>query len=669
MSIRAIFERPGGWGNSPWRHRPALLALVPLAVLLLAVIVREPWYSNFDVDTLTHFEQARSVADHGSVGFFNGPVDAYPELRTRWFIAAHGRAWGIVPAGLSYLLAPAVVLGGFHGGIRAIWLLFALGAAMVYALTFRLTHRPWVAVAAAWSLVLGTSLSFWASMIAPFVPAAGLGITAVYLSSRAFDTHTPRRQAVLAAGAGGLSSAALSCHLLWTFPWAGIGLVLATATGTIAERFRRAMAYGLASTPALALMAWVNHQRFGTYNPVSYGPCDQYSCHPTTNTQTAGAFLDTIKPALPYVVLAAVIFWLARRSTRAVGIAAFLIAAAALIPDTATRTQTALLLRTAWGYVIDLGDLSMGFSQATVGPGVYLHGWCVLSLLQCVPILAVGALAGSTVPRLPPAQRSTLWLLAAVVVGVLVGGTLRANTGGAYIWGYPFLNIRYVTPLLPAAAVLTAVSLAELPWRAWHAVIAVAVCVSGALWLFHQPEGEVSLVHREVLHWLPLGLATACFACTAAWARAEDRGPGAHIAAVVAAVTLGWGGAVTLGRDVRCLQTYRAAQDARTEELARCVPEHRFALLGGYAMDEALALHDRRDIEIINVGMGPSDGHGAREILEAMPQGNRPAYLIEDEPGHPWVFHWPGYTFVPIPGCARVQRIVRAATAPSESLP
>jgi hypothetical protein len=113
-------------------------------------------------------------------------------------------------------------------------------------------------------------------------------------------------------------------------------------------------------------------------------------------------------------------------------------------------------------------------------------------------------------------------------------------------------------------------------------------------------------------------------------------------------------------RDVA--QSFRIErQTAITLELERCVPEHRFTLLGGYAMDQALALHDHREIYFINVGMGPPGGPNARVLVDRALRPGEPAYLINDDANGPWSFRWPGFEFRRIPGCPRVERIVRVA--------
>lgn len=102
--------------GSPWADRRSLLLLAPLIAAFLLLLPWLPWRSNFDVDSLTWFEQVRSVAQTGSVGFVNVVApETNSESATRWFVAAGGRIWGIYPAPLTYLLAPAMRLGGFRG--------------------------------------------------------------------------------------------------------------------------------------------------------------------------------------------------------------------------------------------------------------------------------------------------------------------------------------------------------------------------------------------------------------------------------------------------------------------------------------------------------------------------------------------------------------------------
>lgn len=663
--------------TSPWRDRPALRALIPLAALFAAVIVACPWYSNFDVDTLTWFEQMRSIADHGSIGFDNGPVDDYAELHTRWFIPARGQAWGILPAPLCYALAPAMWLGGYQGTVRAIWGLFALGALAVYGLVHRLTGRSHVAVGAAYAMVLSTSLGFWATMTAPFVPAAAFGVGAVYLAHRSFGHERLARTLAYGLGAGALAGLALGSHLLYAIPWGLMGLAC-VSLGAWDHRLARGAAYGLGSAPSLALMAYVNHLRFGSWNPISYGPCDSNGCGAAqANNQTAHAFLDGVKPMLPYAIAFGVVLWLVRRSPRAVATTVLLGALAALVPDTEMRAKWVLYARALWGFVASMGSFTTEFARADDGVGVYLNGWCVRSLLQCSPALAlafVGSRAMSESPRASSVledaaalqARAARRLLTAVIAGVLAGCALRAETGGAFVWGWPFLNVRYVAPLVPAAVALAAVAVAELPWRWLHAALAGVVSAGALAWLAKRPETDAARRWHTLV--LPLWMAAGTMGLVVS-ARGAMRASGwasklvPHAAALAVTACLAYGVAITVGVDAQAAKEYRGAQTSRTLELARCTHgARRFLLLGGYAMDEALALHDRRDITFINLGMGPPGGVRARGLVDRMMTPDRPAFLIQDDAHGPWWLVWQGFRFEhPAGDCPRVYRIVREA--------
>lgn len=656
--------------ESPWRNRAALLALVPLLAVLLTVAVLSPWYSNLDVDTMTHFMQVRAVAEGGSIGFTNGPVEGHPELTPRWLFPAHGRAWGTYPVVFSYLMAPAMKLGGFRGVIRAIWLLFAVCCTMTYALTYRLTRRPAVAVGAAYVLGLGTSLALWGSMLAPFIPVATFIVTATYAGHQTFAANDPRMAYRWALAAGVLSGFSIGTHLLWTLPWIGFAAVFAIARGAAGSRLVRVGLYLLGSAPSLLLMAWVNHQRFGSWNPSSYGPCGIYGCldHSQQNNPSQGGvgFVRAYAPLAPYFLAWMAAAWTVRRSRRDLFVVGMVGVCAALIPDTETRDKIVKLFRCLWGYLVDTGNLSTGFPKFDHGLGTYndfwLYSgpWCLRAFLQCSPVL-VAAFVALTDP--PPgeekrfgAARVTWALMALSCAGVLTAIVMRADLPGAMSIGLSFVNHRYLTPILPAAVVLAALAVARLPWRAWHVVIMLALGFGVGAWLASQTNDH-DLVRRKLTLWGPLALALALWA-----ALVVARRGGAvvqHTAALLASLAIGYGGAVAYGVDRMVAVHLRGHQDARVAELARCTPQ-RFVLLGGYALDETLVLLDQRQIYFINPGMNPP-GDGARALLEqAMrDEPGRPAFVIQDTPEGPWHFYWPGFEFRPMPGCPRVLRAVR----------
>jgi hypothetical protein len=652
--------------ESPWANRWALVALAPLALGFAYVVVRAPWHSNFDIDTLTHYLQILSIADHGSAGYANGPVAGNPELTPRWLFPYSGQAWGPYPVLGDYLLAPLERLGGYRGVIRGIWLLFAESCLVTYALTYRLTRRPAVAVAAAYSLALATSAGFWGTMTAPFIPTAAFGITSIALVSRSFAASSRRSALTLAAAGGLLGTFAVGSHLLWTLAWAAVPVVCLVGGG-LGGRLSRAAAYVLASAPGLFLMGAVNHARFGTWSPFSYGPCDTDGCLGGTtaadNTQNGGDFLAASAPYVPYVIVVALAFWLVRRSSRHVALLALVSALAALVPEGPGGTLFRHVGRTFWAYVFDLGNLEFGYLKWSEDPGTFSYmwryggPWCVRALFQCSPVLIAVLLPRE---RGAPEEKATYWVLVATCSGVLASILMRSNLPGPHAIGMAFLNQRYLVPALPALTVMAFVGVSELPLRAWHAIVAGVVGGAGAEILARQTS-DSDLFRRQVTHWFPLGLAFALWACASGarlLVRSSRRAAAAHLAALLVAVAVGYGVAISFGVDRVAARVVRGYQDARAAELARCTPD-RFVLVGGRAMDESLAILDEKHILFINPLMGPHDASNARRLVLESISPTSPAFLIDDEAhvDH-WQLDWPGFAFERIPGCPRIRRIV-----------
>lgn len=646
------------------RHRGALIALAPLAALLLVVVALAPWRSNFDVDSMTHFEQARSVADHGSIGFSNGPVEQFPELRPRWFVARDGLAWGILPATESYLLAPAAKLGGYRGVIRALWLLLGLSAWATASVVHALTRRPYLAAASAWALVVGTASGFWATMVAPFVPAGCLAALAVAAGRRSVSATHDKDVAIWASLMGLCASAALGCHLLLAIPWGLLGL-LTLGYGSARHRVVRAASYGLASLPSLGLMSWVNHRRFGAWSPISYGPCNAHTCTGVENTQTVHGFLEPLEPYRWWVLAWLASLWCARRSPRALALVAGVGVAAATVPDTPARDVLSRYPRALWGFVVDFGALQSNFPRVVAEGAAYGAGWAVRSLVQCSPWVVAAVFAARREGRSrDEADHATLAMLSAVALGVLAACGLRAHEGGAYVWGWPFLNPRYLVPALPAMTALAAAGVASLPLRAWHAGVAVAWAAYFGARLSELGETD-PYKHTVTLRW-PLYAATALFASLAL----ARTGPWRRVAGAVAALSLaacvGMAGAEVIGVDRVAARDYRGRQDERVREVERCIGSSpRVLLVGGYALDDALVIRDARDVLFVNAGMGPRDGRGVRELLERFESPDRPAYILQEEPHEDrWQFRWRAWGMEEREGCPRVWRLVRRDPGP-----
>jgi hypothetical protein len=661
------------------------MALAPLAVGFAAMVAWVPWRSNFDIDSTTRFVQIISIAQHGSAGYDNGPVEGNPELTPRWMFPAHGRAWGPYPVLGDGVLAIGARLDGFRGVIRTIWLLFAGSCAIVYALTYRLTRRPAIAVAAAYSLSLGTSSGFWGTMVAPFVPAGAFWITGLYFLSRSFAATTPWRSTCRAAAGGVFATLALGSHLVGAAAWALVALACLLFS-TPGARLVRPLAYLVGSAPGLAIMTWVNHIRFGVSSPFSYGPCDTFGCLEATvdsNSQNGRAFFDACLPYVPYVVAFALVCWWVRRSWIGIALLVFVASVAALIPNTPGGGLFRNVARTLWATLFDTGNLDMGYPKWGDDPGVFsfwmriglrIAGpWAVRSVFQCSPILIAALLPLGRGPasqawgaRVPRGERlGTYAVLVAACCGVLTVMLMRANLPGGNSLGMPFLNYRYVVTVLPALTVLAAVAVAELPLRLWHVAVAVAVAVSGSFVLSLHDNDE-DLLRRQVTHWLPLALAFGGWASVLlarVARRARYRRVAGHVAALIAAIMVGYGPTITLGVDRVVAKIVRGVEDRSAEEVRRCTPK-KFILVGAAAMSESLGALDEKQIHFMDPLMGPRDGSNVNRMLLEEISPDNPAFLMDEAENVPWIWDWPGLKFEKIPGCPRVRRILRTEPPP-----
>lgn len=667
--------------------RRELLSLLPLCLALVALGLWAPWRSNFDVDTLTHFEQLRAVSDTGSVGFDNGPVLEFAQLRPRWFISAQGRAWGILPAGFSYLYALPMRWGGYHGTLFALWSTLAAACVLLYALVRRLTGSGPAAVFAAYALPCATSVNFWLTMTAPFVPAGALALAAVGAGARAHKRGVASPEAVgdtlrWSLLAGLFAGLALSCHLVMSVAFGLLGLAMLRAPDSPA-RLLRGLGFGLGAAAPLGLMAWVNHQRFNTWNPISYGPCNVHNCvdPAAPNPQTAEGFWESLKPVAPFLALFLLGCWALRRHPRGLAVGAFFAACGSFIPHSQTREILSRYACALFGFVVDLGQVSIGYERFSDGPGNMMEGYCVRALLQCAPWLVVALFARATGPLLAPARDTAdandandanetaagpvedalVTLAWAVVLGVLAGCTLRADTGGAYVFGWPFLNLRYVVPLLPCAVLLAASAMARLPWHPLH------LAAGGAFALYlgrrYGLVDDADLWRRESTYWSTLLSCAASFVFTGLACSAEaplQRRAAAHFAAAALTLSLGMSAAMVFGIDRHAMVVYRAEQDSIVHEAERCIGDtRRLVLLGGYALDYGLTLHAGRDVRFINLGMGDRDGPGAVQLLERFEAPDRPAYLLQDTPVGPWHRLPEGWRYSTRLECPRVWRLHR----------
>ncbi len=663
------------------REGVALAALVPLLVLLLTGAVRSDWRSAATVDERTYLEMTLGVAASGLPRFGNGPVERFGYLQARWNLARDGALWGTLAPAYPYLAAPLLERGGVGLLVRANLALLALLAVGTFLLGRRLTGEPLAGTAAAYLTLAGTPVWSTALGVSPYTLAILCVVWAAWLALGARG-GSGRRAAAAGLAAGALAGLGSAFHLL-IFPMA---VALVAALAWVAPRAGALAAAGAA--PALTALAALNRLRFGSWNPVSDGPCAWRGC-PPGDPQSLGAMAAFAAPLALWLLIAGGVTILAwrvaargaapggRRTARPF-VAPSLVVAVAAALALGLPALRAPLVRSGsmlWALLLDLGPvpLEVDYVLPAHGPGQLLDGWAVKALLQGSPFLVLALLSRARPPdpslepcpdrpagRLPGADAESLgWrrlpsdperlLVAAPVAGLLGALVLRANLEWDFALGHPFLHLRYLLPATPLLAVLAVAAVRRLPWDLWHLAAALA---SGAL-LRMALEGaaDAALWRRLVL--LRGSLLVAAAALAAVLAARRRAGRWRPVACWTFAGAVGLAAGVTLGVDYPASVAFRDRANGQVAAVAAATPG-RLALIGyPVPLDAVLTLRAERDVEYADLGE-LEDWVEAGGVVRWWLDQERPVYAllpVPETPGPP-ESPWADLVFEPVEGPA-----------------
>jgi hypothetical protein len=626
--------------------RAALLWLAALLLFVLAAALVVPWSGVWNVDNRTYAEMTDGVVRHGLPYTTNGDFERFREARAPFEQPAHGKLWGEYPPLFAYVAAPALALGGMP------WV-YKLNVVLIGAIavaTFALGRRVWgdARVGAAAATVVVLSSPVWSASIETFAqPLVGLLVTLATWAAVGVVDAAELRARRLAVAAGIMGGAAVAAHLL-AFPMmlvlvAGLALV----PGPVGRRSmtRAALALGGLCAPLLP-MAALNAYRFGSPNPVSYGPCVWDNCKMNLGSEvTAAAMIGWAGPGLAWIAATAAALFLARRSRRALLLTAG-VAIAVLLPPWIVRDRTLALARTLYGYAIDMSNLDVlvrdkdftwfgpapdGLGNLHVGPDGRLEsGTALKALLQCAPVLGLAPLVRFA--RTGPPARALLCVLPAL--GLAAGLSLNARFPGGAALGWPYLFPRYTAPAVPMLAVLAVGAARALPWKRWHAAVAVAVAIAGLVYFLPRQDDAPWL--RRLLELRGTLLLSAAAIGAVVVARRRKAFGGAASLTVAAAV--GAGVAVSLGVDARILAGDMNHIERRVRRFAVVAPE-RFALAGwGPDTDPILALRASRDVEYLDLTESRDDWRNFREAMDVWARDGRPIFGVFPTGGR---FAWP----------------------------
>ncbi|MCG8695689.1 MAG: hypothetical protein MI806_31135 [Minwuiales bacterium] len=456
----------------------------------------------------------------------------------------------------AYVAVPFYELFGYRGLFLLNGLSYLGVVALCYALARRLFDDRTLALNACLIFILASYAWEYSQAAWPHALTLLTTIGAVYLAFMARDAGTLVRTLSLAALAGLVGGLGIGLRLDAVFVFPALLFLF------LFDRPCRpwpAVAIVIGALPTLLVLAAINQAKFGIPSPFTYGA-------------SVGGNASGITAYLPLALAlagAGLVVWIltrepiyhrfaARSAPLLLGIAG-VVAVAFLVPpvrDAAVRLASGLYFLVADLRIRDPLIVEGGLTRSPTGGMIYI-GSLKKSLLQSCPYLVILALPLVRLLRGRSDAMTLAGLFAVPVTFILVYGYFHWHGGQG-------LNLRYLLPVLPFGAILTAYAWRELyaglppGWRQAVQLSGIGLFVAYALLV---AAGPMSIgVQEHVYLSVPMAIAAVGLALTAA-VSAFRISPSANLkGACAVAVTLGfvWAGLVGFTYDLPRSAGWRA---------------------------------------------------------------------------------------------------------------
>jgi hypothetical protein len=563
--------------------RGATLAVAGILALLAAMLAVTAIPGTFSIDDANHIAAVLPL-QHGQLGM-PGTAALPPSAELRYFDPAPNPRAGMgVPMASSVPPLYGLLALPFSAfGVRGLQWLNILGTTWAAWLVWLYARRhatrrstPWIALAL---LVLGGYVLEYAPGIWAHGLSLGLCTTAYWHAARARETGK-LEPALLGGLVVGLAMGV-------RYQNAGLGLLVG---GTLVlfgrNRLRQGLAYGLGAALPLALSAWLNHLRQGSWNPISKGAG---YLDPTARVPVGGRLGEALHATWARLVDAA---------------------AHPPFPPGPGALDRIMPKDPDTGAFIVLGVVRKALLQSVP--------WFALVF---VAMLVVWLPARGAEPRSRREIRVASLLAAGMIAGFATFGFRRTE-------GWAF-NQRYLLELLPLGALCAAWTLEQhaLRWRSLGLGTAAGLGAAGlTLWATSEPGTS-----RLLILTLPILLAgvLAVAALGGELGRIWPKGaPWLRRAVpVLTAVGFGWAALIHLGDDVRASRARRAKNEARAAAIGALFPPGPVAIFAQWGVKDPLpVLHFGHDLVVADTRT--DQGRSARVLSQAMLAQGRTILVI-----------------------------------------
>jgi hypothetical protein len=635
----------------------ALLGALCLALGIEATI--NPAHGSAVADSRTYIEMTAGVVKNAVPYLDNGPVGMYPGLQAPWNVVSHGHLWGMYAPLYPYVAAPSLWAGGLRAMSIFTALLLVPVALLSFALARSVTGDERAAAYAAVLTVISTPILGKAFEPSPYLLGIGLITGATYAALRAVREARPRCLAY-AAASGLLGGLAWASHLVCA-PMALALLPVMIFVGRSPDNpssapkspldwnrtgAEAAAAFTAGLSVCLGPLAFLNSIRFGSWNPLSYGPIPWRAPALTTLTMRDQLFFGL--PCFAWMAMVGGGLALRRRRARLAAVVLAL-AAVMVVADAALRDRLVTMLRLTYAFLFEQAIVPVTGTERVRGTfGAFRGGRLSKSLLQATPVLLVALWARPRDRR----EREALFVILAPCAGLAAYLLMRANQGIELALGQPYIGLRYTLPPMPMLFAVVMLVARELPLKTAHRIGALVIGVALARYLWVTNNDEALATQVLVAH-LPLAAAVVAFALTGWYLR---RGGGGWAAAWTVALCAGLGLGVGVGHDYRLSRALQEGLDARADAFAAFAPPS-FAVLGNVGeLDDVLTLRPTHDVQYAD-WQEWEDWRDARPLLERWFAEGRPVFLAAAWP--PQESPWPDIKFELLNGLHRFYRVTK----------
>lgn len=423
----------------------SILLALGLTHVVISLFFIVPGYLS--IDEIVYHLAAKNFAQTGGFEVWNGyDASPSPEMHHSFFPPHQGRLVVMYPYLFPVLATPMYRIAGFYGLFLMNAAAFVGALLLCYGIAVRLLRDENLALNA--SLILAVCTFAWEYSQAawPHMTSVLFICAAFYCAVLSYVAEAQRKALLWAFAAGLIAGFGPSIRMeaslllpllplpfLFTRPW----------------RPKEALLTVLGILPGLATFAFVNHLKFGTASPFSYGGPARIS---------------------PYLIVAMLValvsVWIITR-TRFKGLlegrgsklvwgGAVILAVLLIVPQ--TRAFLYYVWGNFWVSVVDIRSLDPGLvlpaMSRTSGGGVAYIGAQKKALIQSLPFLVI-LLAPLT--RMVRGHRDCPELLMLMLFPVAAIGyySYAFYYSGGHAGGL-CLNYRYALPLLPFFAILAA---------------------------------------------------------------------------------------------------------------------------------------------------------------------------------------------------------------------